>query len=213
MNTFDEFYVDSGIEYLSLEEIINVHDTSLDASGGLHGIREEGLLKSIITSIQNDDYYPTIVLKLAHLIFSINKYHCFVDGNKRTSLSAGYLFLILNGWTEEYCLLFHIFMEEVVLWLAENIINKNDLEILLSIYLSDSEDYCEANLLDIHWQHIYKTSNEYFFGLQNKIKQLNEKINSEVLSLEEKQLLKKSFDKDEKMMQKIEEIFSLTYHR
>lgn len=213
MNTFDEFYTDSGIEYLSLEEIINLHDATLYASGGLHGIREEGLLSSIITSIQNDDYYPTIILKLAHLIFSINKFHCFADGNKRSSISAGQSFLILNGWTEEYCLLFPIFMEEVVLWIAENLIDKNDLEILLSFYLSDSEDYCESNILDIHWQHIYQTSNNYFLEFPNKIKQINEKINCEALTLEKKELLLKIFNKEAKMMQKINEILSLAYHR
>lgn len=67
--------------------------------------------------------------------------------------------------------------------------------------------------MDIHWQHIYQTSNNYFLAFENKIKQINEKITCEVVTLEEKESLLKIFDKEAKIMKKIEEILSLAYHR
>ena len=41
---------------------------------------------------------PTYTEKLTHLVFSINKFHAFNDGNKRSSLSLGAYFLELNGY-------------------------------------------------------------------------------------------------------------------
>lgn len=88
----------SSVVYLELDEVIANHDKIILASGGLLGIRDKGLLISALTMIQNDLYYPTFSSKLVHLIFSINKNHCFNDGNKRTSLSSGASFLLKNGW-------------------------------------------------------------------------------------------------------------------
>jgi hypothetical protein len=35
--------------------------------------------------------------KLTHLVYSVNKSHCFNDGNKRTSIALGAFFLEING--------------------------------------------------------------------------------------------------------------------
>ena len=47
--------------------------------------------------IQNDEYYPTFVDKLTHLVFVANKSHSFLDGNKRIAIVLGMKFLINNG--------------------------------------------------------------------------------------------------------------------
>ncbi|MEE9369473.1 MAG: type II toxin-antitoxin system death-on-curing family toxin [Pontiella sp.] len=52
----------------------------------------------VLENIQNDLYYPTFEDKLTHLFFSANKFHCFKDGNKRSALSLGSQFLLLNGY-------------------------------------------------------------------------------------------------------------------
>ncbi|WP_239374092.1 type II toxin-antitoxin system death-on-curing family toxin [Snodgrassella gandavensis] len=123
----------NSIIYLEPAEVIANHDKIILASGGLLGIRDEGLLISALTMIQNDLYYPTFSSKLVHLIFSINKNHCFSDGNKRTSLSSGALFLLKNGWPPEFIKAFIINMEEVVVWLADDEIDKNDLTLIINI--------------------------------------------------------------------------------
>lgn len=73
--------------YFDVHYAIKEHDAVLEASGGLSGIHDAGRLESVLTHIQNDEYYPTFEEKLTHLVFEINKGHCFFDGNKRTSIA------------------------------------------------------------------------------------------------------------------------------
>jgi death-on-curing protein len=106
-----------------------VHDWIIEHSGGLHGYREIGLLESVLEHIQNDIYYPTFEKKLKHLVYAVNKFHPFSDGNKRSSLVLGAYFLELNGY--DYCInKFIQEMENIVVWLAEG---KIDDELLLDI--------------------------------------------------------------------------------
>lgn len=85
--------------YPDIKQIMEVYQKTIEVSGGgASGILKQGYIESIIEFIKNDDYYPTIEDKLAHLIFSINKSHCFQDGNKRMAISLGAQFLLLNGY-------------------------------------------------------------------------------------------------------------------
>ena len=74
------------IYYISIELVIIVHNMFIDRYGGLPGIYNLGLLESVLENIQNDTYYPRFIDKFTHLFFSIIKYHCFADGNKRTAI-------------------------------------------------------------------------------------------------------------------------------
>lgn len=47
--------------------------------------------------MKNDLYYPSLEDKLTHLFFSINKNHCFNDGNKRASIALTAYFLEINN--------------------------------------------------------------------------------------------------------------------
>jgi len=44
------------------------------------------------------DLYPDVFLKAAALLESLVNNHPFVDGNKRTGVTAAALFLHANGW-------------------------------------------------------------------------------------------------------------------
>lgn len=136
----------NSIAYITLEEAIAKHDEIILASGGLLGLRDEGLLISALTMIENDLYYSSFSSKLVHLIFSINKNHCFIDGNKRASVSLGASFLLNNGWSSEFVASFIIAMEEVVVWLANDEINKDDLSLIIEclfIKFVNSKDYVD----------------------------------------------------------------------
>lgn len=67
------------------------------------GIQDYNLLKSIPVSINQsfagEELYPTIYDKCAMMWFSLSKYHCFTDGNKRTALVTIFVFLQLNGYS------------------------------------------------------------------------------------------------------------------
>lgn len=97
--------------------------------------------------IQNDDYYPTFDAKLTHLIFGVNKFHAFNDGNKRASLTLGAYFLTLNGY--DYCVpQFVLQMENIVVALAEGLIPKDLLQRVV-MSLIEEDDFSDALKLDL----------------------------------------------------------------
>lgn len=76
--------------------IIRIHDDLCEAFGNRKGILSLWQLESLCAHIQNDEYYPTVFDKLAHLFFWLVQFHLFVDANKRTSLLIALLFIIWN---------------------------------------------------------------------------------------------------------------------
>ena len=133
--------------YFDARHAIEVHDYIIEVSGGLHGNRDIGLLESVLDHIQNDMYYPSFHEKLTHLVFSVNKFHAFNDGNKRASLSLGAYFLELNGY--DYCVsTFMLRMENIVVWVAEGKIDK-DLLGEMVVSLIEEDDYNESLKLKI----------------------------------------------------------------
>lgn len=133
--------------YLKTEDAIKTHDKIIQISGGLFGIKEIGNIDCLLDHIKNDDYYPTFEKKLNHLVFCVNKFHGFSDGNKRTSIALGTFFLILNS-LENLANKFVIEMENVTVAVAQNLIDKDMLhEIIYSIVNED--EYSEELKLKI----------------------------------------------------------------
>lgn len=99
------------------------------------GIREDNLLKSIPEAVKQSfggvEVYPTIQDKAVYLWESLSKYHCFVDGNKRTSLLATIIFLKMNGY--EIISKDHLY--EVCIGLASNKITREYLKKYMDIVL------------------------------------------------------------------------------
>ncbi|MBN2675949.1 MAG: type II toxin-antitoxin system death-on-curing family toxin [Alphaproteobacteria bacterium] len=116
--------------YFDLKDAIETHDKIIDMSGGRHGHNNVSLLESVLNHIQNDDYYPHFLDKIAHLCFQVNKSHAFQDGNKRTSIALGAYLLELNGY--DYCVVdFNREMENIALWVAQGRIGKDLLRRLI----------------------------------------------------------------------------------
>lgn len=90
------------IAYLSVTQILVIHDQMIKRFGGLSGIRDLGLLQSAVgrpqATFDGDDLYKTIFSKVAALLQSLLKNHPFVDGNKRTALTSAGIFLKLNRY-------------------------------------------------------------------------------------------------------------------
>lgn len=127
--------------YFDLAHAVREHDWIIEHSGGLPGPRELGNLASALDHIQNDDYYPEFQDKLTHLVFAINKFHAFNDGNKRSSIALGAFFLELNGY--DFCVKkFVLEMENISVWLAEGKIGKELLGEIIESLIND-EDYPE----------------------------------------------------------------------
>ena len=93
-------------------------------------------LESILTGIQNDDYYTTFIQKLTHLSFGLAKFHCFADGNKREAIIIPTYFLELNGY-ENISKNFIKYMENIIVYVADGIISKELLQDIFDVYIQD----------------------------------------------------------------------------
>lgn len=87
----------STVEFLSLDEVLAIHERLIERFGGDHGIRDQGLLESALFRPQTG-YYTHIEEMAAALFESLLINHAFVDGNKRLAFFATDVFLRLNGW-------------------------------------------------------------------------------------------------------------------
>ena len=90
------------MEYLTIEEVLLLHARLIQRTGGSGGVHDMGLLESALgrpkATFGGQDLYPDLWSKAAALMQSLIKNHPFVDGNKRTALTAVGLFLELNGY-------------------------------------------------------------------------------------------------------------------
>lgn len=89
------------IEFLTLAEIIEIHNNQIKLYGGQSGIRDYALLSSAISipkSTFDEKYlYNDLFEMAAAYIYHISENHPFVDGNKRVALVAGLVFLDFNN--------------------------------------------------------------------------------------------------------------------
>lgn len=139
--------MDIDILYFDVAHAVGVHDWIIETTGGLSGTKDLGQLSSVLDHIQNDLYYPTFEEKLTHLVFSVNKFHAFSDGNKRSSLVLGAYFLEVNGY--DYCIQkFVQEMENIVVWIAEGRVSKDLLRKLVTSLIMD-DDYPEELKLEL----------------------------------------------------------------
>jgi death-on-curing protein len=90
------------MRYLSLSEVLELHERIISSSGGSHGVRDIKALKSSVNqprlTFDQKDLYPGIVSKAAALCFFLIMNHAFIDGNKRVGHAAMETFLVLNGY-------------------------------------------------------------------------------------------------------------------
>jgi len=138
------------IMYINREQAEITHLKTVEISGGgLTDVINIGYLDSVLEHIQNDDYYPTFEEKLTHLVWSINKNHCFSDGNKRLSITLGVQFLTINGYL--FCLArFLRDMENISYHLAAGRIDKDLLERIIKSFIDGENDFNEDLKFEIY---------------------------------------------------------------
>lgn len=137
--------------YIPLQKAISIHAEIIQKTGGLELANPPATidkLDSILTHIQNDDYYPFFSDKVTFLFYSIVKNHVFLDGNKRSAIAICSYFLNLNGY-DHIVSRFINEMESAVIWLAENKIEKDILNNYIIYILQDLElsDAFKLNLI------------------------------------------------------------------
>ena len=88
--------------YISMDEVLVLHQHIIETSGGSIGLLNRSGLESAVEqprmTFDGQDLYPTVVEKAAALCFSLIQNHPFIDGNKRVGHAAMEASLILNGY-------------------------------------------------------------------------------------------------------------------
>lgn len=120
---------------ITSDEVLKLHEKSIQDYGGSSGIRDTNMLESAIArpfqTFGGTELYPTPYEKAAAITESIIKNLPFVDGNKRTGFLASFALLYREGLliaaNQEAVYNFvidvassNIAFEDIVLWLQQN---------------------------------------------------------------------------------------------
>ena len=86
--------------YVSLEQVLELHDLLMRRFGGSARLRDRGALEGAVVRPQmtfgGENLYPEVEAKAAAIFHSLVMNHPFVDGNKRTGAAMAELFLNVN---------------------------------------------------------------------------------------------------------------------
>jgi death-on-curing protein len=123
------------ITFLTLNDVLAIHDNMISLYGGSFGTRDLGLIESAIArpkaTFGGEDLYPTILEKAAAFFHSLLFNHAFFDGNKRTAIASCVFFLESNRYvmtaTQSELSNFpvrveneHLSIEQIASWLEQN---------------------------------------------------------------------------------------------
>ena len=86
---------------LTKEQVLRLHEDLIEEFGGIHGIRDDGLLESALSApfqtFDGQDLYPSVLEKAGRLGYGLIQNHPFLDGNKRIGVHVLLVCLALNG--------------------------------------------------------------------------------------------------------------------
>ncbi len=89
------------LRFLSVDDVLAIHEDTIEHEGGKAGLIDAGLLESAIMMPQQrfggKYLHPTLASKAAAYLFHIAQNHPFHDGNKRAAAMAALVFLEVNG--------------------------------------------------------------------------------------------------------------------
>jgi death-on-curing protein len=89
------------IKFLTLDQVMKLHAIQIEKFGGLHGVKNEGLLVSALAQPSagfGEEYFHKSIYEMAAAyLFHLVKNHAFHDGNKRIAALASAVFLQING--------------------------------------------------------------------------------------------------------------------
>ena len=86
--------------FLTLAEVVVIHQDEIERHGGIHGVRDMGLLESALAqpeaSFGGEWLHRDLHEMAGAYAFHLCQNHPFFDGNKRTALAAALVFLKIN---------------------------------------------------------------------------------------------------------------------
>ena len=89
------------IRFLSVDDVLAIHEDTIRHEGGREGLLDPGLLESAVMMPQQQFggtyLHPSLAAMAAAYLFHIAQNHAFHDGNKRSAAMAALVFLDVNG--------------------------------------------------------------------------------------------------------------------
>ncbi len=89
------------ITFLTVDDVMSLHDDSIAHEGGMAGLRDYGLLESAVimpqAAFDGQYLHRGIAAMAAAYLFHICQAHAFHDGNKRAAVISAIAFLKVNG--------------------------------------------------------------------------------------------------------------------
>lgn len=92
--------------FLSLDEVLEIHQQQIEQYGGCAGLRDVGGLESAVATPQatfgGAFLHSSIPAMAAAYLFHLCQNHPFLDGNKRVGANAAITFLFMNDWIPDF---------------------------------------------------------------------------------------------------------------
>lgn len=120
---------------ITIKQVLQIHALLLAETGGADGIRDLGRFEAAIETqtqvVFGKEVYSSDYHKAAALIRGIIQDYPFIDGNKRTGMMAGLIYLQLQGYTcnaekgeiEDFAVkvaVNHVEIDEIAAWLRNS---------------------------------------------------------------------------------------------
>ena len=122
--------------FLSISQVLDIHQDEINSFGGTSGVRDEGLLDSALAQPQatfgGELLHPTIGEQAAAYLYHLAMNHPFIDGNKRTAFAVMLTFITLNGYS------LNLSQEQaynLVIQVVQKEISKEELPAFLELHL------------------------------------------------------------------------------
>ncbi|HKW97689.1 MAG TPA: type II toxin-antitoxin system death-on-curing family toxin [Bryobacteraceae bacterium] len=88
--------------FLSLDEVLEIHEQQIERYGGSSGLRDAAALESAVetpkATFGGEFLHRSIPAMAAAYLFHLCQNHAFIDGNKRVGANAAITFLLMNDW-------------------------------------------------------------------------------------------------------------------
>jgi len=130
----------SAIIFLSVADVIEIHERVIVEFGGHAGLRDRGLLESAVAmphAMFSEQYlHPELPDMAAAYHFHLCANHPFADGNKRVAVTAAEVFLLANG-LELHCTDGEL--EEITLGVASSLLTKEQVTEFYAVHTREIE--------------------------------------------------------------------------
>jgi death on curing protein len=123
-------------KFLTISQVLDIHQRQIQRFGGTSGVRDEGLLDSALAQPQatfgGELLHSTIHEQAAAYLYHLAMNHPFIDGNKRTAFAIMDTFITLNGYS------LNLSQEQaynLVIQVVQKEISKEELSAFLKLHL------------------------------------------------------------------------------